>query len=195
VSAPPHRFLFSGPGGGGCALVVGAIVLVVSFLAVENLLREPFSLQGTASALWLGLVGLSLASCAQEEKGARGALKRLLSCFSQVHFVELDESGALRRGFRLWAAEVTLDSLPLEALASIRWSQGQASAMTGRDMDDWSVLLWFEFGGLARDQLWILGPQQALPGAEEIGERAVAFLRGCGLGLRRESQRGYVIPG
>lgn len=191
--------LFDGPGGAGCATVAGLVTLGVSALAIGNLVSLPLlSLPGGASILWLGLVALSLWSLTQDQ-GVTAALRSLLSCFGSVHFVEVAE-GRLRHGFGLLGREFTLQALPGSALASLSWSTGQASSMVGEDMDDWSVVLWFRFdersgppASWGREELWLLGPQQAKSKADELGLRLVAFLRRQGVGLRREAERSFAV--
>ena len=192
----PHLYVPS-RSAAGCALFGAAATLVISLFALNNLARAPLSVSGFASMLWLGLCALYTGVGLKASGGLAGLARGALHLFSRVEFVALDGAGHLHHGFVLWGQEFTRASVPLNSLTSVRWSPGQASSMTGEDMDDWSVAIWFRDEELEPDpwgdSLWILGSQEPAPDASLIGERLIAFLRQSGCGLRRDSECGYLV--
>lgn len=197
MKLPESRLYVPSRRAAGCALFGGGATLVLCLLALNNLARAPLSVGGVASVLWLGLVALYTAGGLVACGGLAGLARGALHLFSRVEFVGLNGAGDLQHGFVLWGQEFTLDSAPLGSLSSVRWSPGQASSMTGEDMDDWSVTLWFQGEELEprpwSDSPWLLGSQGPGRATSRVGERLVAFLRRSGCGLRRDSEREYLV--
>jgi hypothetical protein len=179
--------------------VVYTIVAVTVALAVTNLRQwsaVPVIARG-ASVMWLLLVGaMVLETCRQEGGPLQFVINRVASLFA-VGFVEVVRTegggsvvrfGGLMFGCRFPRLEVRLDGI-----VSVGWHTGQASALAGRDMNDWSVVVWFDFGAmtLSKARRWphrgqdvhCVGPSGPRAEAAELGARLVELLRGAGAAL------------
>ena len=119
-------------------------VLFFVFLAITNLI---FRVAIIPSILWLLFV---LYQNWPEYKyyGMRLWLIHLLASFSTKHFAESiqgnDGSSEFRLSYQLLGCRFQYFTIPVNKVNKVNWSAGQASGMTGRDMDDWHVFLKFD---------------------------------------------------
>jgi hypothetical protein len=174
------------------------IAVVVSFtlLAVVNLCGGVGLI---ASFIWLTLVTSTIWSASRREGGLR---KFLISQIGDVfgrHFVEWDSIDAQRSdihfGFELFGHRFLQKSILLDKIQSVEWSTGQATSMAGRDMNDWTVWVWFDRDDPVRaeaqrkcrlkpDQdLYGVGPADGKERTEALGLSFISFLRSAGLDL------------
>jgi hypothetical protein len=102
----------------------------------------PISLIG--SALWLLLVLYALTEI--YKSGIRDAFLSVLSCISRDHYVAIKPSDTLPTrvaiGFHLLGWNLDRYVLLLGGIRKVSWGAGQASGMTGRDQNDWYVVIW-----------------------------------------------------
>jgi hypothetical protein len=131
----------------GCSLIIYAIVVVFGLMAIHNVL---IWLAVIPSVIWLLFIGYFIVSeC--KRVGIRTYLANIAGRLAPHHFLEHDDddlSGreVVRYGFTLFNHDVTQWQLPICDITAVEWSAGQASGMTGRDMDDWHVFIWFRDG-------------------------------------------------
>jgi hypothetical protein len=203
----------------GCGMVVvGLLVVLVvggfAALAVDNLAHYQTTplLALVPSVLWLGIVALVLVVGLYEilfEVGVRQCFVDCLGEFARDHFVEAERDGeraVFRLGYTLFG--ICFDSFRVERaqIVAVSMGSGQASALAGRDMNDWSVLLRYRdpdiparyFDGRRIDELYIIGPARARAVTEEWFGAFVAFLRAAGVELvpgERENEFRTPDPG
>ena len=177
----------------GLALIAGggyALVLLFAVLAVLNLVHWDDSgiTSLLASVVWLAILGFSVAGMFESERGFSNFLSNRMEVFASDHFVQLEydqEEPLLIIGYRL--GKTTRYSLKMKAsgITRVGWSAGQGSSRTGQDLDDWSVVLWYEEGAPVLDTwnlgLRILGPEQAKEKAEALGQQLLHFLESSGI--------------
>lgn len=182
--------------GGGCAIVfVGAFVA----LAVDNLVNPAgiaaFAVCGAvASGLWLALVAFCLV-VAVWSAGLWGSVVAVLGAFSLRHFADAhrtDDGTVIGFGYQLFGRAFYYLRVTPEQITSVDVSTGQATAHAGRDMNDWSVALWYRvegapaFGpwpGARNDEVYIVGGAGPRAEAAEWLAAVVAFLRAAGVNL------------
>jgi hypothetical protein len=106
--------------------------------------RDTPAISLVASALWLLLTAYALTKT--YKSGTRDAFLGLLSYISLDHYVVIKPSETLPMhvaiGFRLMGWNLDRDVLILGGIRKVSWGAGQASGMTGRDQNDWYVLIW-----------------------------------------------------
>ena len=176
--------------GAGCALVfVGAFVA----LAIVNLTSGTgVPLVGhVASVLWLALVALCV-GLALWSAGLRGTAVACLGPFSKRHFADARRAGdapLLGFGYELFGRRWYFLRLRPELRVSVTMNTGQATALAGRDMRDWSVVLRYRAAravpneGHALDEVYVVGPARERARTAELSASVVAFLRAAGVEL------------
>jgi hypothetical protein len=188
----------------GCGMVfallfVGGFVGGTVALAVYNLWTQNGHPLYTAipSVLWLGIVAFGLFVTLYTilyEIGVRETLVAGLGEFSLHHFVEVERDGervVIAFGFTLFGMRFDYLRVEREQILSVRMSSGQASALAGRDMNDWHVSLWYRdpavpprfFQGRRIDEIFLIGRAQARVVTEEWFGAFVVFLRTAGVVL------------
>jgi len=134
------------------ALFATAFVLFFVVLGAANILKGDAII---ASSLWLLFIGFILFA-GFKEAGIRPVVLSLLRVLARKQFVRIvsnePQPSHLRFGFRLFGLSFFYRSIPLEKLESVHWSTGQATHMAKRDMNDWSVALWFDHDDAERSQ-------------------------------------------
>jgi len=168
--------------------------------AAENLIdhRHSSTTVLICSAFWLLLVGFLVIEPIREV-GLRQVIWNVLGSLSQDHFAQLAEpregQKQLLFGFRLLGK--TFHSLVIEAngINRIDWGTGQASALAGRDMNDWHVTIWFRVDSICKGRTWdmssmaakdkatlyIIGPMGPRPNIEIFGHQFLDLCRRAGL--------------
>jgi hypothetical protein len=185
----------------GSACGVGCFLVFVGFfstLAVSHLVRfsETHIVGVVCAVLWLTLVTLGLLGGVQAAGGLRGTAVAALGVLSSRHFAEAAREGdrvVVGFGFELFRRSFYYLRVECERIASVEMSSGQATALAGRDMNDWCVVFWYRepdrdpprvhVDGVRDDEVYIVG----LPGPKEVtGQflaQFVAFLRAAGVEL------------
>jgi hypothetical protein len=175
------------------ALTLSAVVAVFCVLAVVNLARGDAVLP---SVVWLALVALALRASFREAGGARSYAANVLGEVLGRQFAEVsvtgEPPGELRLGYELRGRRTIRRTIRLRAIRSVEWSTGQATAMAGRDRDDWFVALWHDRPADAEPERWESRPGQAIcvvdphgrrEDTEALGLALVALLREAGIPL------------
>ena len=160
-------------------VVIGMTIVATFFaLAVWNLLRE---IAVISSTLWLLLVALGIVNGIREW-GLRGFVAGTLGAFSRYQVLVVRDPSTLETGFRLFGLDIVEHRIAAEDLIAIRWNKGQASDMAGRDVNDWSVLLWYRDPKADGKQAVLpIGSARAKAVTEELGRRIIAFLDQTGI--------------
>jgi hypothetical protein len=95
-------------------------------------------------------------------------------------------------GYLLFGQPLNYLKIPTSAISSIQWSSGQGTAMAGRDMNDWSIAIWYNhpngprrkpFPGVRDEELFLIGPSGQKEKVEAFGKQIVAFLTRTGVEL------------
>ena len=85
----------------------------------------------------------------------------------------------------------------MDKVESVDWRAGQASGMTGCDMDDWHVALWFDHDDPIKSEkerqwhpkpeqdVYIVGPTRRKKDTASFGMEFVGFLRQAGAALEQ----------
>jgi hypothetical protein len=184
----------------GSACGVGCFLVFVGFfvtLAVSHLVRysETHIVGVVCAVLWLALVTLGLLGGVLAA-GLRGTGVAVLGVLSSRHFAEAAKEGdrvMIGFGFELFRRPFYYLRVEGERIVSVDMSSGQATSLAGRDMNDWSVALWYRepgrnppwvhVEGVRDGEVYIVG----LPGPKEVtGQffaQFVAFLRAAGVEL------------
>ncbi|NUM34634.1 MAG: hypothetical protein HUU50_08825 [Candidatus Brocadiae bacterium] len=170
-------------------IIVGLIAL-----SLNNLYNQVAVLP---SFLWLIMI-VSILVFGSVEQGAWAFLTNILGAFAFEHFLEIAETDVnLRKlcfGFRIIGIRVIQKSLDLKNVKMLQWSPGQATSIAGKDMNDWSVVIWFghdnhtyensQKAQLNPDQdLYILGPARAKEITEVLGHEILAFIHRAGINM------------
>jgi hypothetical protein len=193
---PPPAELALPPDNSGCAAGC-AVLFVGSFvaLAVYNLSSGAgVPLIGSvASVAWLALVALVL-GVALRAAGLSGAVVALLAPFSKWHFADARPAGGpvlIGFGYALFGRRWYFLRVPPGRVASVSMGTGQATALAGRDMSDWSVALRYQggdappplFDGRPIYEVYLIGPPGPRERTAELFASVVAFLRAAGVEL------------
>ena len=180
------------------ATIGTAVVASSLWLAVENLLHRTAV---APSALWLFLIAFVVISNIRNS-GLRAFVAACAGAFSrqQVLIVNAsDDCSILQVGFRLFGFNIVEHRLLAEDLVSIRCSRGQASDLAGRDVNDWSVILWYrhhdrkiqaiqqQFGAPRPGQSpLVIGPPRKKTLTEPLARRVICFLNESGISVTAE---------
>jgi hypothetical protein len=176
--------------------MVIAVVVIFTVVAVVNLCG---GVGLVASVIWLALVTAVIWSASRQEGGLRKFLVSQMGDLFGRRFVEWDSVDArcndIHFGFQLCGRRFVQKSIPRERIQSVEWTTGQATHMAGRDMNDWTVWVWFDRDDPIRAEAqrkWHRRPDQDLYGVgpadrkertEALGLSFISFLRTAGLDL------------
>ena len=193
---PVARMDVPSEGGCCCAGVVLAFVGVFVALAVDNLAHGSTPVLGiVASVLWLALVAFVLVIGVWGEGGVRASAVTVLGTYSRRHFVEVARAGdrtVIGFGYELFGRRFYYLRVASESVLSVNMSTGQATALAGRDMNDWHVALWYRDPArpartppvrFRDDELILVGLPRAKETTAEFFRAFVAFLRAAGVEL------------
>lgn len=170
-----------------------AFVVFFVILAAFDLLREEALI---APILWLSLVGYGIWECIKYEGGFRKCAINIMGVLAGTEFIEIAHSDnqptEIWFGFQLFGWRHVQRNVSLEKVQTVEWRPGQATAMRGRDMKDWSVALWIMNDGATETRSWkpgqhvhVFGPARRREDAEIIGLAFVNLLRSAGVPLVR----------
>jgi hypothetical protein len=187
------------PTTGGCCGAIGALLFVGFFvaLAVNNLADYSHTpvLGIIASVLWLALVAFVLAGGVYFAGGIGPSAIECLGLLSSRPFADVSRDGervVIGFGYELFGRRFYYLRIDREQITSVVMNTGQASSLAGRDMDDWSVVLWYRVSGrVARtppryrddEEVYIVGPARARERTAELFGAFVALLRSAGVEL------------
>jgi hypothetical protein len=131
--------------------------------------------------------------------------REILAGFSQKQILlvrTVGDSRNLEVGFRLFGSTIIQCRVPEVDLVSLGWSTGQASEMAGRDVNDWSVVLWCLHHDLQKEARErehhyrrpgqmpvIIGPSRSKVATEALGQRVISFLREAGISVTIEATK------
>ena len=174
-------------------IVISLLILFFVLLAIFNLvLFNDIPVIGLlASASCLVLMLLCVWGLCKYNGGARHSLIRLMSFFSRYQFAAVCQQAegwdALCFGYRFFGRRFYLLKIKCDGIQTVDWNWGQLSDRTGRDANDWHVIVWYnkrlatKRGWDSFDEhdlgLYIVGPEQEKNKAEELGNRFIEFLR------------------
>jgi hypothetical protein len=171
----------------GVCLMAGFLGFFVA-LGIHNLLNGTALI---ASSLWLLLVGVIFFGLCKE-RGIKQVCIEIMGAFARKHFVWTFLTAAgetqLRFGYQIFGSRYFVLTVPVDKVQSVHWSTGQASHMSGRDVGDWSVALWYDHGDPAKSQaqknqrwpdqeVYILGPTGPKHQVAAFGQAFLDFLR------------------
>jgi len=126
------------------ALVIVPFMCLTVYFAVQNLvvLRAPI-----CSALWLLLVGAFFWALLTSFSIRQLSL-RISGIFALKEFLEAvsgeGEPTTIALGFQLFGKRFYYFRVSPKQIAEVRWSPGQASSKSGKDLADWQVALWLD---------------------------------------------------
>jgi hypothetical protein len=177
--------------------VMTVVVFFFVLLAVVNLCH---GVARMASILWLTLVTAMVWSASREVGGLRLFLTNWVGDLFGRRFVRADppevRPRCVRFGFVLLGLRFVERSILLDRIESLEWAPGQASALAGKDLNDWRVWLWFDHkdsAKTARQRKWgARKPEQDLHGVgpagrkdhiEALARSFLAFLQTAGVDL------------
>jgi hypothetical protein len=194
---PVARMEIPASGGAGCFVAASVFVVLSVALALFNLVN--FASTPTfgivAALLWLVLVTANLRFVIREAGGVRQFAINCLGTFASREFVEVRPEGdrtVIGFGYALFHRRFYYLRLERERIVSVDMSSGQATAMAGKDMDDWHVVLWYRgpegrrkkhIEGIRDEELHIVGPARANATTDAFFRSFVAFLRAAGVEL------------
>lgn len=149
-----------------------------------------------AAVFWLALV-IFVAGAALYVLGPRALFAVLLGRFSLRHFVEAEGEGGrivIRFGFELNACRYCRFRVEGEQLIAVEMGTGQATELAQRDMDDWSVALWYRTQRRWHrsrqpryhddEDVYIVGASGPKQDTAQFLAVFIAFLRAAGVELR-----------
>jgi hypothetical protein len=164
-----------------------------------------------ASVIWLALVTTMLWTPSKRAGGLRRFLTNCLGELFGRNFVEAVSLDApakeIRFGYELFGHRFIQRSVAIDKIESIECKTGQATDMAGRDMNDWSVCLWFDHGDPVKSEkkrksriwrkpdqnIYTVGPARRKEITEIFGLSFVAFLRAAGAQLSGGEKSSYFV--
>jgi len=181
------------------------IVVVFAFLAVLNLANH---IAIIPSFIWLLIIAWILWSGCRDAGGVRRYLIDWLAAFAGRRFAHFPHEDThqprIRFGYELFGRHFYQKDIEFDRIESVEWSPGQATSMAGRDMEDWSVALWYDHGDSEKSKkhhmlrkpdqdVYIVGPSRRKEDTASLGTDFVSFLSGVGvLLIRGEGDNVYV---
>jgi len=188
------------------AIMLTAFILFFVFLAIYNLCSWKAIIPST---IWLLLVGLTLGGFIKTE-GSKKFATDILGAFSWNEFIRtirLENGGIdFQYGFRMFGRWFAYFTVAVGKIESFNWSTGQASHLAGRELDDWSVAVWYRHDDLAKSQkalsykskkpdqdLFIIGMSGAKVETTALGHSVLNLLRESGASFAQgENDCAYV---
>jgi hypothetical protein len=182
-------------------LLYALLILFMGFFckaAIGNFIDYRHSSKVTllCSAVWLLLAGFMLIEPIHEV-GLRQLLINVLGSLSQDHFARLAEPHEERKwlifGFRLLGKTFHFLVIETSGIKKIDWSTGQATALAGRDMNDWQVTIWFRNDSICEGRTWdisfdrdettlyLIGPSGPRSETNIFGQQFLDLCRRAGL--------------
>lgn len=132
-------------------------------------------------------------SC-RDEGGPPRYLITYFCRYSREHFADSVSGNyglaVIRFGYRLFGLRLYYQKLAVHKIESVEWSTGQATHMAGRDMNDWTVGIWYDHDDPRNSikgrklQRWkpdqdicIVGPSGPKAHSESQGQALLGFLK------------------
>ena len=146
-----------------------------------------------ASVLWIGLVTWIVVASIRQEDGIRQYLINRLGHYADQQLVRATSNGdatTISFGYLLFGRFRSYLSLDATAISSIDWSTGQASAIAGRELNDWHVAVWYHhplgprrkpYPGVRDEEVYIVGPSGPRATVERFGQDLIEFLTSVGV--------------
>ncbi len=180
--------------------VVGTIMLtafVVFFvwLAIYDLLN---SVAYIPSILWLALVGTIIFGFLKEF-GPKQVLIEVMGFFAPKQFIWTvprdDTTKEIHYGFQVFGHRFSYWKIPADKITEVYWNTGQTTHQVGRDMNDWSVVVWYEHNDPAKtlkrekysknpdQELYLIGPPGKKEDTTAFGHSLLDLLRKSGVSL------------
>ncbi|HAH20586.1 MAG: hypothetical protein A2Y00_01085 [Omnitrophica WOR_2 bacterium GWF2_43_52] len=172
---------------------IDVIVIFFGMLSVFNLFSRTALI---ASSVWLVfVVAMVWAACRVEGGPDKFLINRLGDLVGRQFMLVVPQSAQsaeIRFGYQLMGQRFYQCTIAIDRIKSVEWSPGQASAVAGRDMKDWSVFLWFNREGSRKNEKWsrkpgqdihAIGPARRREETEAFGLLFVDFLRSSGVEL------------
>lgn len=185
-------------------VVLFSIVVFFTFLATIDILFLIYmpTMSIIASILWLMFIFFQIRGACRESGGIKQYKIRIAGIFAWREFAEIsrDSSGrkVLSLGYKLFGKRLYCLKVLCDGIKTVDWSMGQASGITGRDMNDWHVVIWFDeelsttldwtYPSKSKYGLYIIGPSQKKENAVKLGDRLISFLIEAGVSLRQHDK-------
>ena len=180
-----------------CATIGYSVVIAFTILGISNVLlfQSTQVVSIIASCLWLLTASWIIFENVRDAGGIRLYLVHLLRVYSKQHLVRAvpdHDAKTIAIGYLMFGRFLTCFTIDVSALASVEWNSGQATAMAGREMNDWHVALWYRssssqlkksFPGMRQEEISILGPSGPRVSIEAFGKQLVEFLGAVGVEL------------
>jgi hypothetical protein len=176
-------------------ITITVIVILSSMLAVFNLFNR---ISIIASSIWLIFITMMIWTACKKEGGLRNFLVNRLGDVAGRQFVESVPQDMqpieVNFGYQLFGHRFIQRTIALDKIETVEWCHGQATDMAGRDMNDWSVYLWFDHDNSAKRKKWsrkpdqdiyIVGPSRRWEDTDAFGRSFVGFLCAAGAVLVR----------
>ena len=175
-----------------------AITAFVVFFVLLAIVNFCSGLALIASSVWLALITWIIWEESRKEGGFRGFLISQMGDLFGRRFTKLSPADAQPKdvcfGFDLLGHRFIQQCFPVDSIESVEWRPGQATGMAGRDMNDWTVFIWFDHHDPATSEkrrkyrkphqkIYRVGPSTRKERTEALGLSLVAFLRNAGADL------------
>jgi hypothetical protein len=175
------------------------LAVVFSILAVFDLVTQEAII---APVLWLGFVALVVWQGIEREGDFRKFSFSIMGVFAGTEFIEIaaldDQSPEIRFVIQAFEHRSVQWSVCVDRVVSVEWNSGQATAMAGRDMQDWHLCLWFKEDSTKSrlfkpgQDIYVIGPSRRKQETEVFALAFVDFLRRANLPLTREGDARFV---
>jgi hypothetical protein len=177
--------------------VITAVIVFFAGLAPVNVFNRVAVIP---SLFWLALITMILWTPIRQA----GSFRRFLAdCLGELigrHFAEVvsvsTQVNEVRFGYELFGRRFIKQSIAINGIESIHWSTGQASSMTGRDMNDWSVYMYLDRDNPVNKpnrHFYTVSPARRKGITEAFGLSFVAFLRAAGAQLSDGETNNYFV--
>jgi hypothetical protein len=189
----------------GAAVAVSIVsIIFLAFLsltlrvAIGHLLhpRASAAIVVACSILWIVIVIATFAGFCYDAGGLRQQLIRMLGALSSRQFVRIEPAASgqplLCLGYILLGRNFYYRKIRLDGVTGVSWNAGQGTHRVGKDLDDWSVALWYESAAAQTklspwhrdpEELDIVGMDGPKESIERLGLSLVEFLRAAGVAL------------
>ena len=176
------------------AIVLTTFILFFIFMAIYNLFNWMAIIP---SVIWLLLVGWVLIGFSKE-KSCKQFATEILGAFSLKQFVQTicRENGRneIQFGYQMFGRRFLYLTIPVDKIDHVNWSTGQATDMAKRDMNDWSVAVWYDHCDPIKSQMkakwrypdqdiYIVGPLGRKQDITDFGHAFLDFLCKSGASL------------
>jgi len=185
--------------------VLYTVVIMSVAISVWNISRLTMTpiLSLITSAIWLSFVVALLTGAIAASGGVRQFMIEQLGAFSRKQFaaIERQQSGPplICFGYRRFGRHFYFLKVRIDAIEALDWHLGQASSISGKDENDWSVVLWFDRSRLRsvsnpylrrlHYRVYTVGPYGTKQQIESFALSLLEFLRRAGAKLAQGEDR------